>query len=177
MYAETLSLIAGLPARRPSPDLPGQLCVLFQRLSGAGTAAEAATAEDNIWSLWMRHRNVAAERVLDLATTDIAARRFDIAETRLTKLLRSCCDFAEAWNKRATLYYMLGRDEESISDIRHTLELEPRHFGALAEFGEICLARGDKEAALLGFRAALRLHPRLENVTKTCRSLLSGGSG
>lgn len=174
MYAETLNLIVSLPGRKPSRDLSGRLSALFRRLSGAATTAEATDAEENIWALWMTHRNSGAEQVLDLATSDIAAKRYDIAETRLTRLLRSCPDFAEAWNKRATLYYILGRDEESIADIRRALELEPRHFGALAEFGEICLARGDEEAALVGFSAALRVHPRLESVAETCRRLLSG---
>lgn len=171
MHAETLRLISSLPGRQPSPALPGQLSALFRMLCHVSTPAEASAAEDGIWSLWMSYHNAAAERVLNLATDDIAARRFDIAETRLSKLLRSCPDYAEAWNKRATLYYMLGRDEECIADIRHALELEPRHFGALAEFGEICLAHGDSEAALLSFRAALRLHPHLREVAETCRRI------
>lgn len=174
MYVETLKLITTLPARKPSPDLPDHLSFLFKRLSSVVDPDQATAAEDRIWSLWMTHRNAAAARVLDLATDDIAARRFDIADTRLTRLLRSCPDFAEAWNKRATLYYMLGRDEESIADIRRALQLEPRHFGALAGFGEICLEHGDSEAALIGFYAALRLHPHLQEVIKTCHRIRSG---
>ncbi len=171
MYVETLKLITTLPGRKPSPGLPDRLSFLFKQLTSVIDPAEASTAEDCIWSLWMTHRNASAERVLNLATDDIAARRFDIADTRLTRLLRSCPDFAEAWNKRATLYYMLGRDEESIADIRRVLQLEPRHFGALAGFGEICLEHGDREAALLGFHAALRLHPHLQEIIKTCRRI------
>jgi len=173
-YAETLQLIARLPERRPYTALPDRLAPLFRRLAGVTTTAEAAFTEDFIWSLWMSHPNAAAERVLDLATSDIAARRFDIADTRLTRLLRTCPDFAEAWNKRATLYYLLGRDEECIADIRRALALEPRHFGALAEFGEICLAHGDTEAALFGFRAALRVNPHMEGVARNCRNILDG---
>ena len=174
MYAEILQLIARLPERRPCTALPDRLAPLFHRLAGASTAAEAAATEDFIWSLWMTHPNRAAEHVLDLATNDIAARRFDIADTRLTRLLRSRPDFAEAWNKRATLYYLLGRDEECINDISRALELEPRHFGALAEFGEVCLAHGDNEAALFVFRATLRIHPHMEIVARNCRDLLNG---
>jgi tetratricopeptide (TPR) repeat protein len=173
MYMETLKLITNLPARKPIPGLPDQLSFLFKRLSSVIDPAEATMAEDGIWSLWMTHPNSAAERVLNLATDDIAARRFDIADTRLTRLLRCCPDYPEAWNKRATLYYMLGRDEESIADIQRALQLEPRHFGALAGFGEICLEHGDSEAALIGFHAALRLHPHLQEVIKTCRRIRS----
>lgn len=170
----TLKLITSLPARKPSPALPGQLFSLFQCLSSVADSSEATVTEDSIWSLWMTHGNAKAERVLAIATGDIAAKRFDIAETRLTLLLRSCPDFAEAWNKRATLYYMLGRDEESVADIRRALQLEPRHFGALAGFGEICLTHGDKEAALIGFHAALRLHPHLDEVRQACHRILHG---
>jgi Flp pilus assembly protein TadD len=111
-------------------------------------------------------------RVLDLATGDFAAKRFDIADTRLARLLRTCPDFAEAWNKRATLYYRLGRDEECSADISRALTLEPRHFGALAERGEICLAHGDTEAALFGFSAARRVHPHMQGVAHSGRNIL-----
>jgi Tfp pilus assembly protein PilF len=171
MDTQTLRLIASLPDRRPSPALPGRLSALFRVLAHVTNASEVAAAEDGIWSLWMTHQNAGAARVLNLATDDIAARRFDIAETRLTRLLRSCPDYAEAWNKRATLYYMLGRDEECCADIRKALSIEPRHFGALAEFGEICITHGDNEAALLAFTAALRLHPHLSDVAETCRKI------
>ena len=90
-----------------------------------------------------------------------AARRYDIAETRLARLLRSAPDFAEAWHKRATLYYLLARDDECIADIRRTLELEPRHFCAMLHFGEILFAGGATEEGRFAFRAVLSLHPNL----------------
>jgi Tfp pilus assembly protein PilF len=109
----------------------------------------------------MDHPNRAAAAVLELATRDIAARRYDIAETRLTALLRSAPGFAEAWHKRATLYYLLARDDECLADIRRTLELEPRHFCAMLHFGEILFAGGAAESGRFAFRAALSLHPNL----------------
>ena len=171
MYAETLKLIATFAERQPSPVLPSRLDPLFRRLAGTTAAAEASATEDRIWELWMTHPNAAAALVLDRAATDIAARRFDIAETRLVRLLRAVPDFPEAWNKRATLYYMLERDEEFIRDVHRTLQLEPRHFGAICGFAEICLARGQREAALFAFRAALRINPHLKQVQKTVARL------
>lgn len=163
---QTLKLISSLPRRQPSPALPTQLHMLFRTLGKVSSPQAASATEDDIWSIWMDHPNARAARALDLATGDIAARRFDIAETRLTLLLRSCPGYAEAWNKRATLYYMLGRDEECIADIRHALAIEPRHFAALAEFGEICVAHGDHRGAQLAFTAALRLNPHLPNIPR-----------
>jgi tetratricopeptide (TPR) repeat protein len=172
MYQDTLRLICALRARTPAPCLPGRLDELF-RVLAAASPSDATAAEDLIWSLWMYHPHRRAALALELATADIAVQRYDIAETRLALLLRSRPDFPEAWNKRATLYYIQERDEECLSDLHRTLELEPRHFGALCGFGEICLGRGDKEAALLAFRAALRLNPHLRTVAEACARILS----
>ena len=109
----------------------------------------------------MHHPHRAAARELDLATGDIAARRYDIAETRLTRLLRRAPDFAEAWHKRAALYYMLGRDAECLHDIRCTLELEPRHFGAILHFAEILLSEEAETEARFALRTARAIHPHL----------------
>jgi tetratricopeptide (TPR) repeat protein len=154
-----LALIAGRRTRRPVRALPA-LDQLFRRLA-ACKPAEALATEDCIWSVWMDHPHRAAARVLEAATCDIAARRYDIAETRLSALLRSAPDFAEAWHKRATLYYLLGRDQECLHDIRRTLELEPRHFAAMLHFAEILLGAGAPAEARFAFRAALSVHPHL----------------
>lgn len=163
-YAATLNMIAGLVRRRPDPTLPRCLAPLFERLARSDAEPEALDAEDRIWSLWMTHPNAAAARVLDLATSDIAARRHDIAETRLVRLLRACPGYAEAWHKLGTLLYLLGRDEESMAGLHQALALEPRHFGALASAGEILLGAGDADGALLAFRSALRVHPHFASV-------------
>ncbi len=107
----------------------------------------------------MYHGHEDAEAALDRAARNIAARRFDIAQTRLALILRSRPDWAEAWNMRATLHYLQGREDESVAAIGRTLALEPRHFGALCGLGEILRGLDEKEAALLAFRRALRLHP------------------
>lgn len=156
---EILGLIAGRRERRPVRDLPA-LAQLFRHLSVC-TDIEADATEDRIWGAWMHHPHRAAAHVLDAATHDIAAKRYDIAETRLTLLLRSAPEYAEAWHKRATLYYLLGRDEECLQDIRRTLELEPRHFAAMLHFAEILLGEGSTEDARFAFAAALTLHPHL----------------
>jgi tetratricopeptide (TPR) repeat protein len=157
--ADILGLIAGRRERRPARRLPF-LDALFQRLAVC-PGEEAVETEERIWQVWMDHPHRAAAAVLEAATRDIAARRYDIAETRLTRLLRSAPDFAEAWHKRATLYYLLARDDECLADIHRTLELEPRHFCAMLHFGEILFAGGAAEEGRFAFRAALSLHPNL----------------
>ena len=157
--ADILGLIAGRRDRLPARRLPF-LDALFQRLA-ACPGTEAVDTEERIWQVWMDHPNRAAAAMLDAATRDIAARRYDIAETRLTILLRRAPDFAEAWHKRATLYYLLARDDECLADIRRTLELEPRHFAAMLHFAEIRLGDGARSDARYAFAAALTLHPHL----------------
>ena len=162
---DILGLIAARRDRRPARLYPA-LDTLFSRLAAAPQADEALETEDRIWDAWMHHPHRGAAEALQLAVGDIAARRYDIAETRLTSLIRRDPGFAEARHKRATLYYLLGRDEECLEDIRSTLELEPRHFAAMLHFAEILLAgepqaRPSEEIRFACF-AALSLHPHLE---------------
>jgi tetratricopeptide (TPR) repeat protein len=157
---DILNLIAARRSRRPVRIYPA-LDALFLRLAAA-PREEALAAEESIWDAWMHHPHRAAAQVLELATRDIAARRYDIAETRLSALIRSAPGFAEAWHKRATLYYILGRDAECLQDIRRTLELEPRHFAAMMHFAEILLGCSARADARFACRAVLALHPHLQ---------------
>ena len=101
---DILHIIAGRRSRRPARSYAA-LDSLFRRLAACRGAEEALATEDSIWDAWMHHPHRAAAEVLQLATRDIAAGRHDIAETRLAALLRCAPDFAEAWHKRATLFY------------------------------------------------------------------------
>jgi tetratricopeptide (TPR) repeat protein len=157
---DILHLIAARRARRPVLAYPA-LDALFGRLAACADPDDALRTEDRIWDAWMHHPHRAAAEVLQRATGDIAARRYDIAETRLTALLRHAPGFAEAWHKRATLYYLLGRDEECLHDIRRTLELEPRHFAAMLHFAEILLAMNAEADVRFACFAVLSLHPHL----------------
>jgi tetratricopeptide (TPR) repeat protein len=172
MYTDTLKLVASLDRRKPSAALPTRLEQLFRHLHSPDCAAE--DVEEQIWLLWMHYPHYRAAEALDKAASDIAAQRYDIAETRLDRLLRACPDYAEAWNKRATLYYLQQRDGESVRYIHRTLELEPRHFGALSGLGEICLSCGDEESALFVFQAALRVNPHLASVRAEVERLTAG---
>lgn len=171
MQPSTMSLIATANQRAPTPALPRALDPLFSQLAACGDGPEAETTEDRIWSLWMYHPNPAAARALDCAATEIARQCHDIAETRLARLLRWVPDFCEAWNKRATLYYLQDRDQECLDSLRHVLELEPRHFGAICNVAEIALARGDVDGAEFAFRCALRINPHLDNVRQRIAEL------
>lgn len=174
LYTETLQLVSRLPQRQPAAVLPSRLNELFDKLQACPGPAVATPIEDAIWNVWMYDSHEGAELALEKACADIGARRFDIAETRLATLVRRRPDWAEAWNKLATLLYLMERDDESVAAIHRTLEIEPRHFGALCGFGEILRSRGDTEAACLAFGRALRVHPRLGGVRKILLDLQQG---
>ena len=157
--AEILRLLSSTRTRRP-PRVSPFLDALFARLARCAKD-EAEPTEERIWDVWMHHPHAAAAHELDLATGDIAARRYDIAETRLTRLLRRAPDFAEAWHKRAALYYMLGRDAECLHDIARTLALEPRHFGAMLHFAEIRRSARAAAEASFALVVARAIHPHL----------------
>ena len=73
-------------------------------------------------------------------------------------------NFAEGWNKRATIYYMMGRYTASVNDIQRALYLEPRHFGALSGLGLIFDAIGKGDAALKVWKQALAIHPNMPKI-------------
>ena len=156
---EILRLIGTYRARKAVRGSP-LLDDLFRRLARCARP-EAEATEERIWDVWMHHPHDAAARALDLAARDIAGQRYDLAETRLTLVLRRLPDFAEAWHKRAVLYYLLGRDQECLRDLRRTLELEPRHFGAMLHFVELLLQSRAAEDARFALHAARSIHPHL----------------
>jgi Tfp pilus assembly protein PilF len=170
MYEKTLALIATCDRRLPSPVLPERLHGLFRSLGDAG----GERVEDEIWNLWMTYRDATAAVDLERATRAITAFDFLAAECILARLVAIHPDFSEAWNKLATVYYIQERDSESVASIHRVLELEPRHYGAICGFAQICLSLGDTDAALFTFDAALRVNPHLKDVRKTFGALLRG---
>ena len=175
MFDETLKLIVALGDRPPSARLPRRLGTLFTQLAATSDPLEASETEDLIWGLWMQHTRVDAEDKLDQATRAIAAKDWDGAEALLDELVAEQPEYAEAWNKRATLYFLQKRDAESIADIRRTLELEPRHFGAICGFAQICLRHDERVAAMFAFDAALRINPHLASVRTAMAQLAAEG--
>jgi tetratricopeptide (TPR) repeat protein len=161
---ELLRFIATLPARPPAPTQPRRLKALFAELRSPRPRQPPHETETLIWALWSSHADPAAEKRLEQATRALVARDLGLAGRLLQPLVEQYPDWSEAWNKRGTLYYLAGRDEASFADIRRTLELEPRHFGAVCGFAQICLRRGERLAALAAFEMALVLHPQLAGV-------------
>jgi tetratricopeptide (TPR) repeat protein len=134
---------------------------LFTRLKQAKDNGEARKWVSLIWQEWFQTDNADAKRLMARAQF---ARRADLREEALKVLnmiVQIAPDYVEGWNQRATIYFMLGRDAESIADIRKVLQLEPRHFGALAGLGLIHMRAENWQSAIASFERALELHPFL----------------
>ncbi|MDF1737214.1 MAG: tetratricopeptide repeat protein [Minwuia sp.] len=160
----TLEIVIGLPDQQPHPSLPKRLDSLFRDLATPESANLPFEIEDLIWAVWCEHSDAEVAERMQRAITAIASGEHESARRLLDDLCARQPQWAEAWNKRATLHYIAGRHELSLNDIQQTLLREPRHFGALSGFGQICLQHGDSQSARLAFEAALRINPHLAQV-------------
>jgi tetratricopeptide (TPR) repeat protein len=154
-------------ARQDDPRLPD----LFAALKAAPGPAEAAPLEARIWSIWAETPDPRDAALYARAEAAIARRDHLGAIQALDELTAKAPDFAEAWNKRATAHYLAGNHRASVEDIRRTLALEPRHFGALSGLGLIYAVVGEPRAAVRSFEAALAIHPHLPGAKAHIRML------
>jgi tetratricopeptide (TPR) repeat protein len=161
---------------QPIEILPLQLDALFRTLAETKEIAAAYHVEDEIWALWTFHADRDLRSRMDQAIAAVAGRRYADARILLDDIVRDAPLWPEAWNKRATLHFLLGDDPASIRDIERTLSMEPRHFGALSGFAQICLRHGRPDAALAAFEAVLRIHPSLPTVRLAVDGLSRPGS-
>jgi tetratricopeptide (TPR) repeat protein len=137
---------------------------LFRALAVASSANQAAHLEDEIWQLWFEtdERDVAEPFERGVAAMQrgdhgAALRAFDA-------VVAAAPEFAEGWNRRATLHFLMGDFEASVRDIETTLALEPRHFGALSGLAMIREAQGQPFEALEALERVMRIHPRLPHL-------------
>ena len=139
---------------------------LFARLGKATNKEEAQTVEQAIWKLWMTSDSPTAEILLAQAVKASAAGDNESALKILDGLIDVHPEFMEAWNRRATVYFLMGRYAESLADIDQVLAREPRHFGALSGLGMIKRKLGDLAAARTAFGDALAINPNMDGVKR-----------
>lgn len=150
--------------KKPSVLRAEELDRLFGQLHTDGAEGRAQNIEKRIWANWGRNESVTAEVLLQQATTAMNAEEFPVAEEILDRLLTARPEYAEAWNRRATLNFLARRYDKSLADIDKVLELEPRHFGALAGRGMIYEAMDMPDKALAAYREALMMNPFMAGV-------------
>jgi hypothetical protein len=157
-------LFVALGSRPPAAGQPAAREALFGAVAATRPRRPPQEVENEIWAIWASHPDQAVGQRLELATRAIAREELARARRLIEPLVGEYPHWSEAWNKRATISYLEGRDTECFADIRRTLELEPRHFGAVCGFAQACLRRGERAAALTGFEVALTINPHLTGV-------------
>jgi len=172
LAALVLIFLSALAAEAQTAVLDG----LFDRLAKAD-AQQAVGIEADIWREWSKSGSPAFDLLLERGRKAIAQGDFGAAIEHLTALTDHAPDFAEGWNARATAYYQAGEFGPSVADIRHTLALNPRHFGAMAGFGAILEELERPEQALAVYRAALAIHPHLHGVLEAVQRLEAAAAG
>lgn len=153
------------PSAAESPEARAarlaRLDALFASLKRAGSDAEAEPFVDEIWRLWTESGRSDVDAMMARALGGMQSRDVGLANLLLDAVIDMAPDFAEGWNRRATLRFLVGDHEGSLVDIDKTLSLEPRHFGALAGRAMIHAAAERWEPALADYKAALAINPFL----------------
>jgi tetratricopeptide (TPR) repeat protein len=147
----------------PSPAFAdqsdGRLTPLFDALQKAGSADEAHAIEAIIWAIWAQTGSRELDLLLAEGSLAMSNDDYETAMRDFNEVVKRAPNFAEGWNRRATLHFLMGNYMESLADIDRTLALEPRHFGALSGLGLINLAMQRDRAALDAFQRVLKIDP------------------
>jgi tetratricopeptide (TPR) repeat protein len=130
-----------------------------------------AYAEQGLWLLWSRSGDAALDRLMARGVDEMQAARYQQAIATFSEVIKKKPEFAEAWNKRATVYFLAGEHRKSIADCQEVLKRNPRHFGALSGMGQIHLQLDEPGAALVWFRRALEVNPNLLGVEMNIEAL------
>jgi tetratricopeptide (TPR) repeat protein len=161
------------PARLPKEpaDRGRGLDFLFGALKAAPDEVSAKHVEARIWAIWLQTPSDTAALLMMRAKVAMDAQQPDLAIKLLDAIIKLRPDYVEAWNRRATLYYLQNDYARSLADIKQVLVREPRHFGALAGLGMIMQDLGEDKRALDAFRQALAIDPYLEKVPELVKQL------
>jgi len=161
---------ANVPKAQPG-DRARNLDFLLGALKVAPDETSAKAIEDRIWGLWQASGSDTVDLLMARVKQASDAGNYDLALRLLDAIIEIRPEFVEAWNRRATIFFLKKDYSDSLSDIQHVLAQEPRHFGALAGLGTILEEVGDDKHALEAYRKALAVHPHLKGVTEHVKAL------
>ena len=163
------------------PD-PGVRLLAIERLAAIGTMADADRLADRLGDeaapvrqyaemallqIWSRSGDRAVDALYLRGVQQMQAGNLHEALATFTTIVQKKPAFAEGWNKRATIYYLLGQYEAAMKDCDEVLKRNRKHFGALAGYGQMYAAQGDYAHAVLFLERALEVNPNLPGVLQT----------
>ena len=150
--------------------LMGDVPALIQSLRDPD-AGVRALAEQSLWQVWSRSGDPDVDALFQHGLEQMQANEAEAAIETFSEIIRRKPDFAEGWNKRATLYYLVGEFEKSLADCDEVMQRNPVHFGALSGYGLIYLRLRQPERALPYFERALAVNPDLDQIQAAVEAL------
>ena len=137
---------------------------LFIQLKSANDFENSKKIEDKIWDLWITHpsKNSLTKLLAD-GSSAMMDNKLDTAYNKFTEVIKLDPNWAEAWNKRATVLYLMGKYKLSQADIDKVLAIEERHFGALTGQGLVQTALKNYQKAIDSYIEAHKVHPFMKS--------------
>ena len=133
---------------------------LFHQLEKVNNSKTAELLEKKIWSIWNEHPNdIRLTEKLEFGTELMQYKDYDYALRVFDNILAADPEWSEAWNKRATVFFLMKRYKKSLSDIEKVLKIESRHFGALSGQARIFIKLQEYEKAIISLKTALKFYP------------------
>ncbi|TJV41948.1 MAG: hypothetical protein E5Y02_15795 [Mesorhizobium sp.] len=158
---------AAPPAAPNAPAAPmtkqDRLDKLFTDLKRERNEKAAERIAGNIWNEWSQSGSASIDLMMQWSQKAIENQKFDVALDFLDQVVTLQPSYAEGWNRRATVHFMMKNYGKSMSDIDHTLQLEPRHFGALSGLAQIMALTGHKQSALEAWQKVLVIYPMMRS--------------
>jgi tetratricopeptide (TPR) repeat protein len=171
MFTSVLKLLEDFSTLRPSSRADQRLEPLFDSLKRAPDLESAEKVQLQIWEIWCEASDSTARTLMQWGMTALDENRLEVAEQAFSRVVIYDAEFAEGWNKRATVRFVMGDFEGSVADIERALTLEPRHFGALSGLGQIMMRYDELRGAVRAFEAALAVNPHLASVGQAIDAL------
>ncbi|RVB22982.1 hypothetical protein EN918_29145, partial [Mesorhizobium sp. M7A.F.Ca.CA.004.05.1.1] len=136
---------------------------LFSDLKRERNEKAAERIAGNIWSEWSQSGSASIDLMMQWSQKAVEGQKFDVALDFLDQVVTLQPTYAEGWNRRATVHFMMKNYGKSMSDIDQTLQLEPRHFGALSGLAQIMALTGHKQSALEAWQKVLAIYPMMRS--------------
>jgi tetratricopeptide (TPR) repeat protein len=160
------------PPAKPAVAMPeSRLDTLFGELKRERNERAAERIAARIFEEWNRSGSASVDLMMQWSQKAMQAEKFDVALDFLDQVVTLSPTYAEGWNRRATVHFMMRSFGKSMADIDRTLQLEPRHFGALAGLAQIMKERGSKELALNAYQRVLDIYPMMRNAQNEVATL------
>tara|TARA_E500000178_G_scaffold47065_1_gene42334 strand:+ start:39 stop:587 length:549 start_codon:yes stop_codon:yes gene_type:complete len=145
-------------------DNKKEIDILFIQLKSALNFENSKDTEDKIWDLWTTHPSKDdLTKLLADGSSDMMDNKLETAYNKFTEVIEMDPNWAEAWNKRATVLYLMGKYELSQADIDKVLAIEERHFGALSGQGLVQTALNNYQKAIDSYIQAHKVHPFMKS--------------